>query len=99
MKKFDIAGMQAYGHEQRDLNVFFEAHGFKMRVINLASGERMPECNMASNVIFVGIEGEAEVVIGMESTPISKGQCLVTEPATVSMRTKEGVRILGIQIQ
>ena len=99
MKKFDFVCMEAHEYEQREKNVFFEAHGFKMRVINLAPGERMPECNMASNVIYVGVEGEAEVIIGMESMTISKGQCLVTEPATVSMRTEEAVRILGIQIQ
>ena len=98
MNLFNIAVMKTYEYDQREKNVFYETRDFKMRVIDLAPGESIPQCDMASYVIFVGIEGEAEVVVGAEQTCVSRGQCLVTEPSTLTMRTNVGARLLGIQI-
>jgi mannose-6-phosphate isomerase-like protein (cupin superfamily) len=95
---FDILNMKAYGYDRREKNVFYGSPEFKMRVISLGPGESMPKCDMASYVIFVGIEGEAEVDVGTDRVAISRGQCLVCEPATLSMRTNAGARLLGIQV-
>jgi mannose-6-phosphate isomerase-like protein (cupin superfamily) len=97
-KRFDILSMKAYGYGQREKNVFYAIPEFKMRVISLGPGESMPKCDMASYVIFVGVEGEAEVDVGTDRVAISRGQCLVTEPAKLSMRTNTGARLLGIQV-
>lgn len=53
---------------------------------------------MASHVIFVCIKGQAEISMEGDKVSISRGQVLVTEPATLSMSTTSGVRVLGIQI-
>jgi len=53
---------------------------------------------MASYVIFYVIEGAAEVRVNQEIINIKEGQCLITEPATLSMRTNDGVKITGIQV-
>lgn len=98
MKKFDIAWMEASGYDHREKNIFYQTREFKMRVIGLAPGESLPKCEMASHVVFLCIEGEAEVSVGEEKISLSTGQCLVTEPATVSMTTETGARLLGIQI-
>jgi quercetin dioxygenase-like cupin family protein len=98
MKKFDFAGMETSGYDQREKNVFYQTREFKMRVIGLAPGESLPECEMASHVVFICLEGEAEVNVGQEKISLSTGQGLVTEPATVSMKTETGARLLGIQI-
>jgi len=98
MKKFDMAGMETSGYDQREKNVFYQTREFKMRIIGLASGESLPECEMASHVVFICLEGEAEVSVGEEKISLSTGQGLVTEPATVSMKTDTGARLLGIQI-
>jgi len=37
-------------------------------------------------------------VLALDDISISRGQALVTESATISMQTKAGARILGIQI-
>ena len=97
-KRFDIVSMKAYGYDQREKNVFHVTPEFKMRVISLGPGESMPKCDMASYVIFVGIEGEVEVAMGTDRVTISRGQCLVSGPATLSMRTSAGARLLGIQV-
>jgi len=98
MKIFDIAGMQAYDYNQREKNVFHKAAGYKMRVIHLGPDGAMPECAMASHVIFVCIAGEAIVTVDGDTTAVSPGQCLVTGPAVVSMKTSGGAQLLGIQI-
>jgi hypothetical protein len=69
-----------------------------MRLISLGPVESMPKCDMTTYVIFVEIEGEAEVDVGTDRGAISRGQCLVSEPATLSMRTNAVVRLLGIQV-
>ena len=96
--RFDIVGMKAYGYEERGKNVFYETREFKMRLIDLAPGEAMPKCDMSSYVIFVGVEGEVVVDVGTNPIAVSKGQCLVSEPATLSMKTNTGARLLGIQV-
>jgi len=98
MKRFDVANMTAYGHDQREKNVLCETREFKMRVIALGPGESIPECEMASYVIFVCVEGEAEVRVSEDRITVSKGQVVVSEPATLSMTTHTGSRLLGIQV-
>jgi len=98
MLKFDIGQMDASGHEQREKNVFYETREFKMRVIDLAPGQGLPRCEMVSHVIFVCVRGQAEVIVGNERTTISRGQCLVTGPTSISMSTASGARLLGIQV-
>jgi quercetin dioxygenase-like cupin family protein len=98
MKKFDIVGMETFGYDQREKNVFFQSREFKMRVIGLAPGERLPKCEMATSVVFICLGGQADVNVGEEQISLSTGQGLVTEPAAVSMKTDAGARLLGIQI-
>lgn len=99
MKKYDIAGMKAVDYEAREKNVFHETPEYKLRVISLAPGERMPECEMNYHMVFVCIEGEAEVTADGMSETIIPGQAVTSEPATLSMRTEKGARMLGIQIR
>jgi hypothetical protein len=58
----------------------------------------MPKCDMASYVIFYVVEGIAEVMVNQGKASIKEGQCLISEPATLSMKTDRGVKIVGIQI-
>jgi len=98
MKIFDIAVMPAERYEERDKNVFYEKPEFKMRVLVLRPGERIPRCRMSSHVVFVCIQGCVELRVNKETKNITAGQCLATEPATISMHTDSGARLLGIQI-
>ena len=98
MKVFDITDMDAYGYEQRSRNVFHEAPEFKMRVIDLPPGDSIPHCQMASHVVFVCVEGEAWVTADGDEVSLTPAKGLVTEPATLSMRSDIGAKLLGIQI-
>ena len=98
MQVFDLKAMKAYPYEERDKNVFYKAEEFKARIIELPAGGEMPTCEMASYVIFYVIEGAAEVRVNQEIINIKEGQCLITEPATLSMRTNDGVKLMGIQV-
>jgi len=98
MQVFDVKAMGVYPYEERDRNVFYKAKEFKARIIELPAGGEMPTCEMASYVIFYFIAGAAEVMVNQEKVNIKEGQCLITEPATLSMRTNDGVKIMGIQV-
>lgn len=98
MKIFDINDMDAYGYEQRSSNVFHEAPEFKMRMIDLAPGGNIPLCKMASHVVFVCVEGEALITVDGTEVSLTPAQGLVTEAATLSMRSDVGAKLLGIQI-
>jgi len=98
MQIFDLETMKSYPYEERDQNVFYKEKEFKIRIIELPAGGEMPACEMASYVIFYVVSGTAEVNINQEKAFIEKGQCLISEPATLSMKTKHGVKIMGIQV-
>lgn len=95
---FDIKSAKSHPFEDRDKNVFYQAPEFKARIIQLPAGGEMPPCEMASYVVFCVVAGVAEVKVGQEVATIREGQCLITEPATLSMRTEDGVKMMGIQI-
>jgi len=99
MKIFDLNTMQSYPYEERDKNVFYKVKDFKTRIIELPTGGEMPTCEMESYVIFLVISGAAKVSVNGEIANLEKDQCLITEPATLSMKTKTGVKIMGIQIE
>ena len=99
MKVFDLNAMKSYPYEERDKNVFYKSQQFKARIIELPPDGEMPTCEMASYVIFYVIGGTAEINVNQEKANIKGGQCLITEPATLSMKTKDGVKILGLQVE
>ncbi len=98
MKMFNFGDMSALPYEQREKNVFYHTEEFKTRIIELPPDGQMPTCEMASHVIFYVLSGEARVTVNSESVALKEKQCLITEPATVSMKTQNGVRLMGIQI-
>lgn len=99
MKVFDLNTMQAVEYAERGKNVFYSTPEFKTRIIELPAGGEMPQCEMASHVVFVVIDGTAIVTADQQEVHLKAGQCLITEPATLSMKTEKGVKIMGIQIQ
>ncbi len=99
MKIFDLNAMQAADYAQRGRNVFYSTTEFKTRVIALPAGGEMPQCEMASYVVFVVVDGMATVTVNQQEVQLKTGQCLITEPATLSMKTEKGIKIMGIQIQ
>ncbi len=98
MQIFDIKNMKSHPYAEREKNVFFKTSSFKMRIIELLANGEMPTCKMDSHVMFYVIKGEVDIDINQEKKILSEGQCLVTEPATISMKTKNGAKILGVQI-
>ena len=99
MQVFELKKMKAHPYEKREKNVFYKTKEFKTRIIELPSGGEIPNCEMTSYVIFYVIKGETEVRVNQEKLIIKEGQCLITEPAKLSMKTKDGVKILGIQVE
>lgn len=96
---FDLKGMEVFPYEQRDRNVFYEAGEFKLRLTELPPGGEIPSCRMETHVVFYVINGEAEVTVDGEGAVLREGQCLVTGPAHISMRTEGGVRLMGVQVR
>jgi quercetin dioxygenase-like cupin family protein len=72
--------------------------GLKARIIELPPDGEIPIYEMLSYVIFYVIKGTAEAKVNQEKIILKEGQCLITEPATLSMKTQEGVKMMGIQI-
>ena len=98
MQLFNLKTMKSYPYEERDKNVFYKAKEFKARIIELTPGGEMPTCEMLSYVIFYVIKGTAEAKVNQEKIILKEGQCLIIEPAILSMKTQDGVKMMGIQI-
>jgi len=98
MEVFDLKTMEVYSLEEREKNVIYRSEDFSARIISLPPGGAIPPCEMAANVVFTVISGEATVEVDGEETALKEGCCLISGPATLSMRAVDGVRILGIQV-
>ncbi|GAB4452751.1 MAG: hypothetical protein Fur0028_08250 [Bacteroidales bacterium] len=98
MKTFDINSIKAFSYTEREKNVFYKADEFKMRIIELAENQELPECEMKSYVIFFLVKGKVEATVNIEKTILNEGQFLVSEPAIFAMKAIENSRLIGIQI-
>lgn len=98
MEIIDFKAMASMPREERETNVVYNAEEFKMRIIKIPADGKIPDCEMPSYVIFYVIEGSAVITVNHEEAGVDEGKCLVTEPATVSMKSASGARIIGIQI-
>jgi len=99
MQIFDLKTMPAYPYEEREKNIFYREEEFRARIIVLPPGGEIPECRMETYTIFYVTDGSVEITVNQEKATIVEGQCLIAEPSTFSMRTKNGVRLLGIIIK
>ncbi len=95
---FDLKNMACENYENRSKNVFFENEQFKARIIGLEPGQMIPDCDMESFVIFYVLSGTVDITKNNESAKLNEGKLLITEPATISMKTEIGAKLLGIQI-
>jgi mannose-6-phosphate isomerase-like protein (cupin superfamily) len=96
---FDLKTIKTFPYKDRDKNVFFKSNDFKVRMIALAKNEENPCCEMKDSVIFYVIDGEGEIEVNSKKDKIFAGNCIVTEPSKISLKTKNGIKILGIQIK
>mgnify|MGYP000386254920 CR=1 FL=1 len=96
---FNLKSMSVQPYEHREKNVFFQAKEFKTRLIELPPEGEMPPCEMRTYVVFYALAGSAEIWVDEEKFTLEEGHCLITQPATLKMRTTIGVRILGLQIE
>ena len=80
-------------------NVFFENDLFKTRVIVLEPEQKIPECMMDSFVMFYVVKGEVLLRKNEESTILKENHVFITEPALLSMETRTGARLMGVQFK
>jgi len=69
-----------------------------MRIIEIESGQQLPDCQMNSHVIFSLISGDVEVIVNNQKSLLKEGELLESEPAKFSMKAFKASRIVGIQI-
>ena len=99
MNVFDMLDLDALPYEKRGQNVFYEVDEFKTRIIELKPGQSMPDCQMASYVLFYVVRGEVQITKGSETVALKENQVFITEPALLSMESGSGARIMGVQIK
>lgn len=99
MKIFDLMNLKAEGYKNRGVNVFFQNDLFKVRVIVLEAGGKIPECQMDSYVMFYVVKGEVVLRKNNESSILKENQVFITEPALLSMKSASGARLMGVQIK
>ena len=99
MEIFDLNDSNVYPFKERDENVLFQSGTFKVRLIRVEAGEEIPPCTMAMNVIFCVLQGKGIITINGQSNQAKPHSLIITPPATISMKSEEGMRLLGIQIE
>src|SRR4030042_6490304 len=98
MEIFDLNDPLVHPFEERDRNVLFQHETFKVRLIQLEAGGEIPPCAMAMNVIFCVLQGKGIITVNGQSNQAKPHSLIITPPAKISMKTDEGMKVLGIQI-
>ena len=99
MKIFDTTVKRGGPDTGKRTGVLHQASNFKIRIIELLPGRSIPPCGMADSVILYVLSGSANITVNGDVSAVGEGQGIATGPATVSMASKHGARLLGIQIQ
>ena len=97
MQILDLKTMEL-DREQKTKEVY-SAEGLKVRVIRLTAGAEIPDCKMVSYVIFHVLQGNVEITVNQKPVTVNEGQALVCEPSTISMKSLDGAKIMGIQMR
>ena len=98
MEILDLNDLSVYPFEERDKNVLFQSGTTKVRLIQLDAGGEIPPCAMAMNVIFCVLHGKGIITVNEKANEVRLHSLIVAPPATISMMSDEGMRVLGIQI-
>lgn len=102
MHLINLKSMQASPYNERLKNVLYKTDTFKLRVIELKAGEKLPPdgpCVMESYVIFYILSGKIGITINEEYNEAEDGFCVVAEPGSYRLETQTTSKILGIQIE
>lgn len=94
MQVFDLKEMES----EKRATVFYEVDEFNSRLITLPSDGKIPPCDMDSYVLFYVVSGKVKVTVDGKEETLEEQECLITEPAKLSMKTEEGAKVLGLQI-
>jgi len=98
MEIFDLSDSNVYPFEERDKNVLFQSGTFKVRLIKLEAGGEIPPCTMAMNVIFCVLQGKGVITVNDKANQVKTHSLVIAPPASISMKSDEGMKVLGIQI-
>jgi len=98
IKIIDFNKITGLPYEKRNENVLYQTGDFKIRVIDLPVNGTIPECDMATHVVFYVIEGNVDIIVNGEEYILSEKQSLASEPAAFSMKANNGAKLMGIQI-
>ena len=98
MEIFDLNDILVHPFEERDGNVLFQTETLKVRLIQVDSGGEIPPCTMATNVLFCVLQGEGIITVNDKTNQVKPHSLIITPPTTISMKSDEGMRVLGIQI-
>ena len=99
MEIVDLMNFAAQGYEKRQVNVFYQNDFFKARVIILEVGGKIPECQMDTYVMFYVVKGEVLLRKNDETSVLKENQVFITAPALLSMESKTGARLMGVQMK
>jgi quercetin dioxygenase-like cupin family protein len=97
MTKIDLSKIQYSADKNK--NVLAQTEKFKIRNIELEAGQQIPECNMENWVLFYVRKGKGKIFINKKETIMAKESLVFTEPAMVSIKAKEAMKILGIIVK
>ncbi|MBI9066584.1 MAG: hypothetical protein JEZ09_04785 [Salinivirgaceae bacterium] len=99
MEILDFTKLNGFPYGERHKNVLYNSDDFKISIIDLPENGSLPECNMESHVVFVVMHGQVDININGEKFSLIEKQSIASEPGLFSMKTLQGEKLMGIQIQ
>lgn len=98
MNIFDLTKQELDCGQDGSCKVFYENDLFNARVIVLAAGQKMPECQVKAYVMFYVVKGDVLLKRNDETVSLGENHLFITEPAVLSLQSELGARLMGIQV-
>ncbi len=102
MRLINLKSIHASPYTERHKNELYITDTFKVRIIELEAGEKLPPdrpCEMESYVIFNILSGKTDIAVNGDYNEAEEGFCVIAEPGNYRLEAKTDCRILGIQIE
>jgi len=99
MKIMDFNKIDGFPFAERQKNELYKTEDFKIRIIDLPENGSLPECTMETHVVFVIMQGQVDINVNGKKYNLSEKQSIASEPGIFSMSTRNGAKLMGIQIK
>ncbi|MHC1787472.1 MAG: AraC family ligand binding domain-containing protein [Christensenellales bacterium] len=98
MNIYDLTKLELDPNAGGNCGAFYQNDLINARLIVLKAGQKIPNARVDSYVLFYVVAGEVFLTCNEETVRLQENQVFISGPATLSLETAQGARLMGVRI-